>query len=98
MGDRGTKPPTRTSTTVTAAATSACMITDISRNGLAMAPPYPFFAGALAVAGGAAELAGRACTAGGGVISAEIWNRNVFTARFFSSFLVSLISKFLQYT
>ena len=43
------------------------------------------------------ELAGRACTAGGGAISAEIWNTNVCTARFLSSCLDSLISTFWKY-
>src|SRR5580692_2231647 len=73
------------------------MITDISRNGLAMAPPYPFFPGAAGAAGGAVELAGRACAIGGGVISAVIENVKVCTERFLSSCLASLISTFWKY-
>src|SRR6266849_9001688 len=73
------------------------MITDMSRNGLAMAPPYPFFAGAFAAAAGAGALAGRVCAAGGGVISADIWNKKACIAVFFSSCLVSLISIFWKY-
>src|SRR5213080_5372930 len=73
------------------------MITDMSRNGLAMASPYPFFAGAFAAAPGAGALAGLVCTAAGGVISAEIWNTKDCTAAFFSSCFVSLISTFWKY-
>src|SRR5260370_37912131 len=73
------------------------MITDMSRNGLAMAPPYPFFAGAFTAAAGAGVLAGRVCAAGGGVISADIWNRKVCTALLLSSCFVSLISTFWEY-
>src|SRR6266571_4070119 len=73
------------------------MITDMSRNGLAMARPYPFFAGAFATAAGAGVLAGRACTAAGGVISAEIWNTKDCTAEFLSSCFASLISTFWKY-
>src|SRR5450432_1466601 len=79
------------------------MKTDISRKGLAMAPRYPFFAGA-AVLGTvcAGVLAGFACAApmvngAFGAISAVIENRNVSTAVFFSSCFASLISIFWKY-
>src|SRR5260221_9600125 len=72
------------------------MNTDKSRK-LAMAPPYPFFAGAFAAAAGAGLFADLVCTAVGGVISAEIWNANDCTAVFLSSCFASLISTFWKY-
>src|SRR5258708_36076167 len=75
-----------------AIATRPCMITDMSRKGLAMVSPYPFFAGVLAgfAAGAAANGPFRA-------ISALIENRNVFTVWFFSSGFASLILTFWKY-
>jgi hypothetical protein len=56
------------------------MITDMSRNGFAMAA-YPFFAGAGAAAAGppVALDCGRGAIGAtcGGLISAESWNKNV---------------------
>src|SRR5258708_21178352 len=71
----------------------------MSRKGLAMVSPYPFFAGALAV--GPVPLgvlagfaAGAAANGPFGAISALIENRHVCTVWFFSSCLASLISTF----
>src|SRR5215467_683141 len=75
------------------------MITDISRNGFAMAlPPYPFFAGAAVDCAGA--FAGLACPAPGPVveaISAVSLNVKVCNEVFFSSCLDSSISTFWKY-
>src|SRR5689334_12483428 len=68
----------------------------MSRNGLAMVFPYPFFAGVLAAVAGVGAFAGRACGSGG-AISAVIWNVNVWTARFLSSCFDSRISTFWKY-
>src|SRR5580692_5810190 len=85
-----------------ATATSPCMNTDMSRNGLAMVVPYPFLAGVAAGAafvGTFADLAsaGGAGTICGGVISADNWKLNVCTAVVLSSCFVSLISTFWKY-
>src|SRR5713226_9938435 len=73
----------------------------MSRNGFAMACPYPFFAGAEDEDGFGA-LADFACPAAGcptvaGAISAEIWKPNVCTPVALSSCFDSLISTFWKY-
>src|SRR5260370_31034563 len=78
------------------------MITAMSREGLAMVSPYPFFAGALAAGlvplGALAGLAGGVAPAGPfGAISALMENRKVCTCRFLSSCFASLISTFWKY-
>src|SRR5579864_7009920 len=79
------------------------MITDMSRKGLAMVSPYPFFAGALAVGpappGVLAGLAAGVPAAAGpfGASSALIENIKVCTFWFLSSCLASLISTFWKY-
>src|SRR5580692_5064384 len=77
--------PRRSTTTAMATATRPCMNTDMSRNGLAMVVPYPFFAGVATGAAFVGTFAGFACAGGatftcGGVISADNWKLNVCTA------------------
>src|SRR5215470_5856514 len=83
-----------------ATATRHCMITDISRSGLAIAL-YPFFAGAVdgavVLPVGLPDARCAAAPIGGGVISAVSWNTYVCTAVFFSSCFDSLISTFWKY-
>src|SRR5580704_18657598 len=94
--------PRRSTTTAMATATRPCMNTDMSRNGLAMVVPYPFFAGVATGAAFVGTFAGFACAGGaatgcGGVISADNWKLNVCMALALSSCFASLISTFWKY-